>query len=90
MYWTSYRSGKPLFVMAIYFAKAFDSVDRVAPNSLVALLRALMWHWWDPYLIDVVDELCTGDYADIFKGEMNIGIMKVNKRIRQGCTGSPK
>ena len=42
---------KPLFVMAIDFAKAFDSVNRTA------LLKALMWHGCDPYLMDVVTEL---------------------------------
>ena len=55
--------------MAIDFAKAFDSVNRVA------LLRALMWHRCDPYLIQVVRELYTGDCTKIFKGELRVGQM---------------
>ena len=42
--------------MAIDFAKAFDSVNRVA----------LMWHGYDSYLVDVVTELYTGDCTEIF------------------------
>ena len=61
------KRGKPLFVMTIDFAKAFDSVNRVV------LLRVLMWHRCDPYLIQVVTELYTRDCTEIFKGELRIG-----------------
>ena len=86
----SYKRGKPLFVMAIDFVKAFDSVNMVA-------LQPLMWHRCDPYLIQVVTELCMGDCTEIIKGQLRIGQshrqitqMKVSDGIRQGCTGSPQ
>ena len=69
--------------MAVDFAKAFDSVNRVV------LLKALMWHGCDPYLIVVVTELCTGDCTDIFKGQPSWPDGSSNG-IRQGCTGSPQ
>ena len=75
---------KPLFVMAIDFAKVFNSVNRVA------LLRTLMWHGCDLYLIQVVTELCTGDCIEIFQGELRVGQMEVSNGIWQGCTGSPQ
>ena len=70
--------------MAIDFAKAFDSVN------IIALLRALMWHGCDRYLIHVVTELYTGDCTEIFEGELRVGQMEVSNGIRQGCTGSPQ
>ena len=89
----SYKRGKPLFVIAIDFAKAFDSVNRVV----------LMWHRCDPYLLQVVTELYTNihkyytvihkylcSYTQIFKGELRIGQMEASNGIRQGCTGSPQ
>ena len=73
----SYKIGKPLFVVATDFAKAFDSVNRVV----------LMWHGCDLYLIQ---ELYKGDCREIFKGELRVGQMEVSNGIWQGCTGSPQ
>ena len=49
-----------------------------------------MWHRCDPYLIQVVTELYTGDCTEIFKGELRISQMEVSNGILQGCTGSPQ
>ena len=66
----------------LYFAKAFDSVNRVA------LLGALTAYGCDPATIDIV-ELYTNDYAEIYKDDVKIGQMEVQIGIWQGCTGSP-
>ena len=39
--------------------------------------------------IDVVVELYTNDYTEIYKADVRIGQMEVQNGIRQGCTGSP-
>ena len=69
----SYKRGKPLFVMAIDFGNAFDSVNRVV----------LMWHGCDPYLIEVITELglYKGDCTEIFKGDLRVGQMEVSNGI---------
>ena len=46
-------------MVAVYFEKAFDSVDRVA------LIRALMYYKCDPRLIDVVLDLYVGDRIEV-------------------------
>ena len=77
----SYKRGKPLFVMAIDFTKAVYSINRAT------LLKALMWHGCDSYLIDVVTELYTRDCTDIFKGELNVRQMEVSNFIRARMHG---
>ena len=81
---TSYKRREQLIVIAIDFAKAFDSVNRVA------LLGALTAYGCDPAMIDVVVKLYTNDYTEIYKVDVKIGQMEVQNGIWQGCTGSPQ
>ena len=48
-------------VIAIDFAKVFDSVNRVA------LLGALTAYGYDPAMIDIVVELYTNNYTEIYR-----------------------
>ena len=81
---TSYKRKKPLIIIAIDFAKAFNSINRVA------LLRALTTYGCDPAMIDIIVKLYTGDYTKIYKCNAKIGQIEVQNGIRQGCTGSPQ
>ena len=81
---TSYKRREPLIVIAIDFAKEFDSVNSVA------LLGALTAYGCDPATVDIVVELYTNDYREIYKADVKIRQMEVQNGIRQGCTGSPQ
>ena len=78
----SYKRRKALIEMAIDFAKAFNSVNRVA------LFKALKTCGCDPSMIDVIVELYTEDYTEVYQDDTNIGRIEVQNGIRQGYTGS--
>lgn len=79
----SRKMKRPLYVCAIDFEKAFDSIDR----SQIA--RTLMKCQCDPKLIDVICELYTDDSTTIYYNNKEIGKVETTSGIRQGCTGSP-
>ena len=79
----SSKNKVPLIVTAIDFTKAFDSIDRRK------LIDNLKYYKCDPLLIDIIAKLYTNDSTTLsFNGE-DIGDIKVQSGIRQGCTGSP-
>ena len=77
-----YAEKKQLYVIAIDFRKAFDSVDREA------LVKVLMHFQCDPRLIDAVVNLYQGDKTVIHREGRYVGETEVNCGTRQGCTGS--
>ena len=79
----SNRSKTPLILTAIDFSKAFDSIDRKK------LIINMQNYKCDPYLIDVIARLYTGDTTDLYFNNRNLGEIEVRSGIRQGCTGSP-
>ena len=79
-----YQGRNELWVVAVDFSKAFDSVERGA------LVRALMKFGCEPRLIDVVVKLYERDKTRIFREGRELGEMEVQCGIRQGCTGSPQ
>ena len=79
----SYRNGKPLYVAAIDFAKAFDSIKR---ESIVKALQKYKCH---PKIITVLAELYTEDSTTLMMNGRQVGEVEVRSGIRQGCTLSP-
>jgi hypothetical protein len=79
----SRRMKKSMVVVAVDFAKAFDSVDRKQ------LVLALKRYKCDPRLIDLIVELYSGDKTELYLNNNKVGEIEINNGIRQACTGSP-
>lgn len=77
------KSRKPLYVCAIDFEKAFDSVKRAH------IVKALLKYRCDPLLIDIICQLYCGDTTSLHLNNVKLGEVEVTSGIRQGCTGSP-
>ena len=80
----AFRDSRELVLVAIDFAKAFDSVDRGA------LIRTLKKYRCDSQIIDIVVGVYSGDKTKICRNGKEIGEIEITSGIRQGCTGSPQ
>ena len=78
----TYRMKKPLYVIAIDYSKAFDSVNRGK------MIQALKDYKIDPNVIDSVAKIYTGDITRIRLNEDTAEEIEVTSGIKQGCTGS--
>ena len=74
---------KSLFVTAIDFAKAFDSINRLH------IIKVMMKYRCDPNLIEAIAQIYTGDRTQIWFQNRKVGEVDVTSGIRQGCTCSP-
>ena len=81
---SSRRERKELIVTYIDFAKAFDSIQR---DSLIECLKLGKI---DPKVIQVVAEIYKEDITKFYLDKEEIGTMKIQNGIRQGCTCSPQ
>ena len=79
----SRASKKPLFLVAIDFAKAFDSIDRCK------IVEILMKYKCNPSIIELIAKVYSGDKVDLWFQNKNVGAIEVTSGIRQGCTVSP-
>ena len=78
----SYIKKKPLYVTAIDYSKAFDSVRRSE------LIETLKWYKVHPDVINAISSIYMKDFTQIRLNEETKGSIKVTSGIRQGCTGS--
>ena len=72
------RRKEELFVIALDFKKAFDSVNRVK------LIETLIEYRVHPKIIDLIARLYSDDRTELTLGDMNREI-SVNSGIKQGC-----
>ena len=72
------RRNEELFVIALDFKKAFDSVNRIK------LIEALIEYRVHPKIIDLIARLYSDDKTVLNLGEMKKEI-RVNSGIKQGC-----
>ena len=79
----SFRMKRPLYVCAIDFAKAFDSIDRKQ------IVNCLQRYRCDSNVIEAVTRIYSGDYTALWLNGEEVGRVSVFSGIRQGCTGSP-
>jgi hypothetical protein len=79
----SVRRKKEIYMAAIDYSKAFDSIDR---KALIATMKK---YECDRMCIEVVSRLYMGDTTEVFVGNSKMGEIEVTNGIRQGCTGSP-
>lgn len=77
----SFKERKTLYVTAVDFAKAYDSVKR---DSLIETLKHYRVH---PNLIEIISDIYTDDVTAIKIGKEEIK-MCVSSGIKQGCTAS--
>ena len=77
----SYKK-KSLFVTAIDFAKAFDSVKR---TKLIEMLKKYKVH---PNIINSIVEIYREDSTKIKLNKNTEEVINITSGIRQGCTGS--
>ena len=56
----SFRLKKPLFVTAVDFAKAFDSIDR---SNIV---KVLVKYKCDPFIIELIAQIYSDDRSEIW------------------------
>ena len=75
----SYKIRKPLFLISIDFAKAFDSVKR---DKLVNVLKKYRIH---PDIIDIIVHIYIGDITKVHHNNMFQCDINVTSGIRQGC-----
>ena len=80
----SYRRNEKLYICAIDFAKAFDSIKREH------ILKALIKINSHPNIIDLITKVYTNDNTKPYLNNTIIDDVKVTTGIRQGCTFSPK
>ena len=78
----SYKIRKPLFLISIDFAKAFDSVKR---DKLVNVLKKYRIH---PDIIDIIVHIYNGDVTKVHYNNMFQCDINVTSGIRQGCNAS--
>ena len=78
----SYKKKKSLFVTAIDFAKAFDSVKR---TKLIEMLKKYKVH---PNIINSIVEIYREDSTKIKLNKNTEEVINITSGIRQGCTGS--
>ena len=72
------RRGEELFVIALDFKKAFDSVNRIK------LIETLIEYRVHPNIVDLVARLYSDDRTVLTLGEMKREV-RVNSGIKQGC-----
>ena len=78
----SFKDRKTLYVTAVDFSKALDSVKK---DNLIGVLLDYQLH---PNLIEVIVDLYTGDTTNIVLDKDKHSEMNVSSGIRQGCTAS--
>ena len=78
----TFAKKKTLFVTAIDYAKAFDSVKR---SRLIEVMKKYKIH---PDIINSVTAVYTEDNTRIKLNEDTDEVIKITSGIRQGCTGS--
>lgn len=76
------KLSRPLYVIAIDFSKAYDSVDRGA------LLKVMMDYKVHENILDVIKEIYTNDNTNIIREEGAKLNIQITSGIRQGCTAS--
>ena len=75
------RVGSRLFIMALDFKKAFDSIDR---SKLIEVLIEYRVH---PSMIDLVAKIYSDDRTTLILGDL-AEEMEITSGIKQGCTAS--
>ena len=78
----TYMSKKELYVLAIDFRKAFDSVDR---RMLIMILKELKI---DPRIIQVIYNVYNEDVTKLILDREELDEIEVSNGIRQGCSCS--
>ena len=79
----SRKRKEPLFVCAIDYEKAFDSIKRSS------IIKTLIKYRCEPQLIDVICQLYDRDTTSVYFNNKLVGQVEISSGIRQGCTGSP-
>ena len=79
----SYSIKRPLYVAAIDYSKAFDSVKR---ESIIMTMKK---YKCDARIIEIVAKLYTEDSTNLIINDNKVGEVTVKSGIRQGCTLSP-
>ena len=78
----SYKRKKPLYLISIDFAKAFDSIKR---DALMYVLKKYRIH---PLIIDVIANIYTQDKTQLYFNNELQNDINITSGIRQGCNGS--
>ena len=79
----SRKMKRPLYITAIDFAKAFDSINRKQ------IINVLKKYRCDPLIIDIIAQIYSQDRTELWFDGREVGLVDVSSGIRQGCTGSP-
>ena len=78
----SFKRKKPLYVVAIDYSKAFDSVKR---KELIEAIKTYRTH---PDIINAVANIYMNDFTSVRLNGQTEEKITVISGIRQGCTGS--
>ena len=78
----SFKKKKPLYVIAIDFSKAFDSIKR---DTLIQVLKKYSMH---PKIIDIIAHIYEKDKTQVYFNNTHQEDIDVTSGIRQGCNGS--
>ena len=78
----TFRMKKKLFVTAIDYTKAFDSINRKE------LIKTMMKYKIDYNLINIIAQIYSGDMTEVHLREDLEESFEIENGIRQGCTGS--
>ena len=79
---SSFKKKQTLYVVAIDFQKAFDSIDRGK------LMKTMMKYEIDSNVIEIIASIYSHDYTEIFINNKKQTEIKITSGIRQGCNGS--
>jgi hypothetical protein len=80
---SSYARGLPLYIIAIDFMKAFDSIKRHS------IIQTLIKYKIDPQIINVIANIYLNDTSEVYLGDKKIMDINVTSGIKQGCKISP-
>ena len=78
----SFHRKKPLYVTAIDYKKAFDSVNRAE------MIETLKLYKIDAKIIEATSQIYQGDTTTIRLNDRTEAVIEVTSGIRQGCNGS--
>ena len=78
----SFKTKKPLYVIAIDFSKSFDSIKR---DTLIQVLKKYRIH---PKIIDIISHIYEKDKTQVYFNSIHQADIDVTSGIRQGYNGS--
>ena len=78
----SFINKKPLYILSIDYAKAFDSIKRLE------MMKILQEYRVDPMIVNLIKQIYTNDSTTLYLNAQKVIDIEITSGIRQGCNMS--